>query len=634
MNPRERKDVKPPPDAEASADDGLVTSEDLFGDMVDAPPEARPRPRPTPPRTQPIRVQVSEPNAASAKQEPKAASPVAEMLPEDMAALLDAFSGPAEAAARAEAEAKALEAKAPEPPAPAPTEQYEVLGLLDELVEPEPRSIAEPAPAEPQELPMLPLGEKTPAPPWRGAVPAKPPAPKAPSPKTTAPGVPADSLLDVPGLEALVAAKAQEIEAAKAPPAPPTSRSSTKFQAATPDRGPVAERIALDLAALAEDAFVNPGKPQASPPPPRGEQHYGPYRLLEKVAVGGMAEVFRAKRSGVEGFEKVVAVKRILPHLSDNKEFVDMFIDEAKMVAGLTHPSIVQIFDLGKIEKSYYIAMEYVHGRDLRSIMKRAKERGIRVPMDITAHIVGKVAAALEYAHRKKDDHGRAMKIVHRDVSPQNILISFEGDVKITDFGIAKAATKASTTERGALRGKLLYMSPEQAWGKSIDRRSDIFSLGIVLYEMLAEEKPFLGSSEMSILEMVRDCRIAPPTQLNPRIPEKLERVALKALDKDPDLRYQDAGEMARDLERALADRKPPTGAELAKFMEVLFDQGERGVTHDEHASGEHRAGGTGPNLEVEFEQTPAGARKPAPAPVPVTKDMSIDKLLKRFGIK
>src|SRR5207245_4576683 len=219
----------------------------------------------------------------------------------------------------------------------------------------------------------------------------------------------------------------------------------------------------LDLAALAEDAFSSATAPEPAPAPAppaaegKPQRTYGPYRLLERIAVGGMAEVFRAKRSGVEGFEKVVAVKRILSHLSDNKEFVDMFIDEAKMVAGLTHPNIVQIFDLGKIEKNHYIAMEYVHGRDLRTILRRARERNLRVPLDISTYVVSKVCSALEYAHRKKDDRGQPILLVHRDVSSQHILISFEGEVKLTDFGIAKAATKAKTTDKGALRGKLLY---------------------------------------------------------------------------------------------------------------------------------------------------------------------------------
>jgi serine/threonine protein kinase len=329
-----------------------------------------------------------------------------------------------------------------------------------------------------------------------------------------------------------------------------------------------------------------------------------------------------------------VAVKRILPHLSDNKEFVEMFIDEAKMVAGLTHPNIVQISDLGKLEKSYYIAMEYVHGRDLRTILRRAKDRGLRLPLDLTVLIVSKVCSALEFAHRKKDERGRPMLIVHRDISPQNILISFEGEVKLTDFGIAKAATKARITDAGALRGKLLYMSPEQAWGKPMDRRSDVFSLGIVFYEMVTDQKPFLGSSEMSILEMVRECRVAPPSDVNPRIPEKLEKVVMTALERDPDHRYQDAAEMYRDLDRVLHERQPPTANELTRFMELLFDEEERidALPPPADAADE-------PAQEVEFEHPPdvASAEPPTSTTTDsgVIKDpLSIQKLLKRFGIK
>jgi serine/threonine protein kinase len=335
----------------------------------------------------------------------------------------------------------------------------------------------------------------------------------------------------------------------------------------------------VDLAAERERA-----SPTVTPPPPTRDPErtvahpdFGPYRLIERVAFGGMAEVFKAKRSGVEGFEKVVALKRILPHLSDNKEFVDMFVDEAKMVAGLSHPNIVQIYDLGKISHSYYIAMEYVHGRDLRSIDKREREKGLRMPLDLGLHVVSQLCAALEYAHRKKDERGRAMEIVHRDVSPQNILISFEGDVKLVDFGIAKAATKASNTERGALRGKILYMSPEQAWGRPIDRRSDVFSLGIVLYELVTGTKPFVCTgTELTILELVRQCQITPPREINPRVPEALDRVIMKALAREPDERYQDAGQMQRGLARFLRERPPVTARDLARFLELLFDRSER----------------------------------------------------------
>jgi serine/threonine-protein kinase len=341
------------------------------------------------------------------------------------------------------------------------------------------------------------------------------------------------------------------------------------------------------------------------------DDRFGPYQLVDRVAIGGMAEVFKAKRAGVEGFEKIVAVKRILPHLSENKEFLDMFVDEAKMVAGLAHPNIVQIFDLGRIEKSYYIAMEYVHGRDLRTIMRRARDKGLRMPLDLSLRVVGQVCGALEYAHRKKDDKGRPMQIVHRDVSPQNILISFEGDVKLVDFGIAKAATKASNTDRGALRGKLLYMSPEQAWGRPIDRRSDVFSLGIVLYEMVTETKPFVGAgTEVSILELVRQCVITPAREINPRVPEALDRVIMKALAREPDERYQDAGQMQRGLERFLRERPPVSARDLARFLELLFDRAER-----EDGAGERPA-----------------AAEPGTAGV-TPEPMPLESLLKRFGI-
>ncbi len=377
----------------------------------------------------------------------------------------------------------------------------------------------------------------------------------------------------------------------------------------------------LDLASVAESAIEEKARdPEPEPPRPAPaasrepswrDDQFGPYALIDRVAIGGMAEVFKAKRAGVEGFEKIVALKRILPHLSDNKEFLDMFVDEAKMVAGLAHPNIAQIFDLGRIEKSYYIAMEYVHGRDLRTIMKRAREKGLRMPLDLSLRVVSQVCAALEYAHRKKDERGRPMEIVHRDVSPQNILISFEGDVKLVDFGIAKAATKASNTDRGALRGKLLYMSPEQAWGRPIDRRSDVFSLAIVLYEMVTETKPFIGAgTELTILELVRQCVITPAREINPRVPEALDRVIMKALARDPEERYQDAGQMQRGLERFLRERPPVTARDLARFLELLFDRDER-----EEAGGEERHG----------EKDGAPDHTPDP--------MSLDSLLKRFGI-
>jgi serine/threonine protein kinase len=346
---------------------------------------------------------------------------------------------------------------------------------------------------------------------------------------------------------------------------------------------PVA-KPSLDLGSLAqggldsfhEDLDTVPASPEpATPKPPWRDAEFGPYQLLERVAVGGMAEVFKAKRTGVEGFEKVVAVKRILPHLSENEDFVEMFVHEAKVVAGLTHPNIVQIFDLGRIGRSYYIAMEYVHGHDLRSIESRAREKGLRLPLDLSLRVVSQVCAALEYAHRKRDEHGRPMEIVHRDVSPPNILISFDGDVKLVDFGIAKAATKASRpADSGILRGKLLYMSPEQAGGRPIDGRSDVFSLGLVLYELVTGARAFAATgSERATVELVRKCVVAPPREVNPRVPETLDRVVMKALAREPDERYPDAGQMQRGLERILGDRPQVTARDLARFLELLFDR-------------------------------------------------------------
>ena len=306
--------------------------------------------------------------------------------------------------------------------------------------------------------------------------------------------------------------------------------------------------------------------------PPEESSDYGRYSLLEKVATGGMAEVFRAKRKGVEGFEKVVAVKRILPHLSSNKDFVEMFIAEAKMVASLSHPNIVQIFDLGKIDDTYYIAMEFVEGKDLRTILTRARNRNTLPAVDLAALIAARVSAALEYAHRHRDSEGRELRIVHRDVSPQNILLSDEGEVKLVDFGIAKAATKASHTDSGSLRGKLLYMSPEQAWGKTLDKRSDLFALGAVFFEILTGHLLFSASSEMSVLERVREARFVPPSSLNPAVPIELEAVVMRLLNKNPVERYQDASEVLLDLDSYLRRRPALGSGDLSRFVKRLFE--------------------------------------------------------------
>ncbi|HEY3355183.1 MAG TPA: serine/threonine-protein kinase, partial [Polyangia bacterium] len=262
-----------------------------------------------------------------------------------------------------------------------------------------------------------------------------------------------------------------------------------------------------------------------------------------------MAEVFKAKAFGVEGFERLLAVKRILPNIAEDEEFITMFIDEAKIAVQLNHANIAQIFDLGKVDDSYFIALEYVSGRDLRGIFDRCRQLGEPMPIAQACFIIMKLCEGLDYAHNKRDASGHDLNLVHRDVSPQNVLISFEGEVKVIDFGIAKAAGKASKTQAGILKGKFGYMSPEQVRGLPIDRRSDIFSVGIVLYELLTGERLFVGESDFSTLEKVRNVEILPPSTYNRKIPEELERIVLKALAKDVDERYQNAIDLHDDLQ-------------------------------------------------------------------------------------
>ena len=276
---------------------------------------------------------------------------------------------------------------------------------------------------------------------------------------------------------------------------------------------------------------------------------FGKYYLLERINVGGMAEVFRAKAFGVEGFERLVAVKRILPNIAEDKEFIRMFIEEAKLAVQLNHANIAQIFDLGVVDGAYYIALEHIHGRDLRGMFDRCRQLGEPMPVAQACFVVMKLCEGLDYAHNKRDQSGRELHLVHRDVSPQNVLVSFEGEVKVIDFGIAKAAGKGSKTQAGILKGKFGYMSPEQVRGIPIDRRSDVFSCGIVLYELLTGERLFVGESDFSTLEKVRNVEILPPSTYNRRIPDELERIVLRGLAKDPEERYQNAIDLHDELQ-------------------------------------------------------------------------------------
>jgi TonB family protein len=307
-----------------------------------------------------------------------------------------------------------------------------------------------------------------------------------------------------------------------------------------------------------------------------GGSQFGQYIIEERIATGGMADVYKARMMGMEGFQKTVAIKRILSTLTDSDEFVRMFIDEAKLAAQLNHNNIIHIYDLGKVDRSHYIAMEYIEGRDLRSILSDCRKCDQKMPIELALDITVLLASALDYAHKKRDFDNQALGLVHRDVSPQNVLISHDGDVKLCDFGIAKAATKATQTRAGALKGKLQYMSPEQAWGKDIDHRSDIFSLGLVLFEMLTNDQVFTGTSELSVLEQVRDPIITAPSMKNPEVGPEIDRIVFQALNAEREERYQSAEEMKHDLEEVMkkngwtADRST-----LVAFLERLGSGGE-----------------------------------------------------------
>jgi serine/threonine protein kinase len=300
---------------------------------------------------------------------------------------------------------------------------------------------------------------------------------------------------------------------------------------------------------------------------------YGFYYLTKKIATGGMAELFRARRKvGLEGFEKILAIKRILPHLSNNRDFVAMFADEAKIAAQLTHQNIVQIFDFGRLNETYFISMEFVLGSNLRGIMEKTRQLDTQLSINDCVFIITKAAIGLDYAHRKRNLQNSPLHIIHRDISPQNILVSYEGEVKLTDFGIAKAALTTSVTKAGVLKGKVSYMSPEQARGEELDRRSDIFSLGVVFHELLTYRKLFEGESELQILERLKNPHIEPPSRFNPDIPIALDRIVLKALALRPQDRYQSAEEMFTHCETFLAsqDEFPSTNG-FRNFLRIIF---------------------------------------------------------------
>jgi TonB family protein len=418
-----------------------------------------------------------------------------------------------------------------------------------------------------------------------------------------------------------IAAVPPPVQAPQAPPpplalVPPPSRPAAppaEIPRPIPTGASVATPVFNEAATQRIPVFGDEGGDQPG-------ERFGQYTLLERIAVGGMAEVWKARMRGVEGFQKTVAIKRILPHMTDNAEFVGMFIDEAKLAAQLSHPNIVHIYDLGKMGRDYYIAMEYVDGRDLRSLLNTARRKGLMLPLGLGLLIASRLASALEYAHRKRDFEEREMGLVHRDVSPQNVLLTGDGDVKLCDFGIAKAVSKANQTQMGALKGKLQYMSPEQAWGRPVDARSDLFSLGAVLFEMVTGERLFTGENEISVLELVRQGQTRTPRQVDPSIPREVDEIVARALAIEPKDRFQSAGEMKQALDAALAAVSPSTGpADLALFIQRILAPDPAGRSEPAAAMPE------APSSWPSGLAAPPAAIPPPPLPYPADPEEAVE---------
>jgi serine/threonine protein kinase len=312
-------------------------------------------------------------------------------------------------------------------------------------------------------------------------------------------------------------------------------------------------------------------------------ESFGKYRLVRKIAQGGMAEIFLATREGeLGGFEKKVAIKRIFQHLTGREETVKMFFDEARIAAALNHPNIVQVYDLGEVDDYFYIAMEFVHGTDLRRICKRGLDRDHYLPLEFAARIIADTAAGLHYAHTRTDQEGNPRNIVHRDISPQNVLVGMEGHVKICDFGIAKAENRLARTRTGQHKGKLSYMSPEQFNGDQLDARSDIFNLGIVLYEVALGRRLFNAQTDFERMRQIADAQVTPPSDIQPEFPPGLERIVMRALNHDPADRYQTAEQMQVELEEWLHDRRQTVGpVQVSNYMESVFPELVGGLPQD-----------------------------------------------------
>ena len=301
-------------------------------------------------------------------------------------------------------------------------------------------------------------------------------------------------------------------------------------------------------------------------------EQLGRYHLLDRIAFGGMAEIYRAKTFDTDGHVHLVAVKRVLAHLAEDQSFIEMLLDEAKIAGQLHHPNVAQVYEFSHAHGEYFIAMEHVDGKDLRSILERCRNKKRTMAPHHAAYIAAEIATALHAAHAAVDAKGKPLRIVHRDVSPSNVIASYTGEVKLCDFGIAKATLSKVNTKTGVIKGKVKYMSPEQALGRKLDNRSDIFSLGACLYEMLTRIPPFTAANEMDLLIKVRDAKFRPISEINPRVPKELEAIASRCLARSRSNRYQNAKEISNDLRDFLAKYKPDySRSHLGRYVRKNF---------------------------------------------------------------
>jgi serine/threonine protein kinase len=302
-------------------------------------------------------------------------------------------------------------------------------------------------------------------------------------------------------------------------------------------------------------------------------QVFGRFVLRERIAAGGMAEVFRAGQPGFGGFEKTVAVKRMFDRFSHDKRFVEMLVDEAKIVSQLAHPNIVPILDVGEVDGRWFIALELIDGTDLFRLLQRQYELGRHLPVAVAMHIVAELCSALDYAHARRASDDSPLNIVHRDVSPQNVLLSYQGEVKLTDFGIAKAAYRYTQTQAGVVKGKLYYMSPEQAAGTAIDHRSDLFAAGILLFELLCTRPLYDEEDQAQLLDRVRHARWQWPTKRRKALPDAAVAVVERALSADPDARYPTGRSMREAIKAAMRSEQTSCDHEtLGAYVREVFD--------------------------------------------------------------